>query len=58
MGKKQMIALGIITACFVAFFYKGFLDITTASPFVSLFCFVGLVFGTVFSIYIGNSGTR
>jgi hypothetical protein len=58
MGKKQMIALAIIVVSFVLFFYKAFLDFSVTSPTINLFAFVGILFGTLASIAIGNSGAR
>tara|TARA_B100000508_G_scaffold122703_1_gene104983 strand:- start:19669 stop:19845 length:177 start_codon:yes stop_codon:yes gene_type:complete len=58
MGKKQLTALVIILVSFLLFFYKGFLDFSTASPFVNLFSFLALLAGTVAAIGIGNSGAR
>lgn len=58
MGKKQLTALGIIVISFGLFFYKAFLDFDTSSPFVNLFAFVGILFGTLAAIALGNSGAR
>ncbi|MGB0390763.1 MAG: hypothetical protein ACPGD5_04290 [Salibacteraceae bacterium] len=58
MGKKQMTALAIIVVSFVLFFYKGYLDFSVDTPFTNLFAFVGMVFGTLIAIFIGNSGEK
>jgi len=58
MGKKQVLALGIISIGFLLFFFKGFLSITTEAPFTSLFSFIALLICTVAAIFIGNTGTR
>lgn len=58
MGKKQIIALLVLVVAFVLFFYKAFLDFSTTSPTINLFAFVLLLFATLTSLAIGNSGAR
>lgn len=58
MGKNKLIALLIIVGSFGLFFYKAFLDYSTTSPTINMFAFLGLIFGTMASLAIGNSGAR
>lgn len=58
MGKKQMTALAIIVLSFVLFFFKGFLDFSVETPFTNLFAFVGMLFGTIIALFVGNAGER